>query len=312
MDLPDGYAARPATLDDVSAVCALVIAVDVEEYGEPDYEEADVRDDWARERFDLARDSWVVEGPDKNVAGYATAWSKLPHELVHADVYAAPGGPDLYPWLVDAVSRRSATHATAAAAGGTRTHVFNSEPNARRAAALTDAGYGVVRVFRRMVADLDAPPTTPAPINGVTIRAVTPDDLRTCWEVQQESFADHFDFVPDSYETWRGHFVDTETYRPEYWWLAAIDGVPAGVLVGQRHEENGWVKTVGTSRAARGRGVGTALLLTAFHAFRDDGCPRVGLGVDSDNVTGAMALYERIGMRAEQRYDCYERTFTGT
>jgi RimJ/RimL family protein N-acetyltransferase len=53
------------------------------------------------------------------------------------------------------------------------------------------------------------------------------------------------------------------------------------------------------------------LLLTAFAAFRADGAPRVGLGVDSGNETGAMVLYERLGMRAEQRYDCWERVFTG-
>jgi ribosomal protein S18 acetylase RimI-like enzyme len=310
VDLPDGYAARPATPDDVAAVCALVIAVDVEEYGEPDYEEADVRDSWGQERFDLARDSWVVEGPDKAVAGYATAWDKLPHALLHADVFAAPSEPDLYPWLVDAVTRRSAEHA--AESGRTRTHVFNSEPNARRAAALTAAGYTVVRVFRRMAADLATPPVQAEPVRGVVIRPVTPADLPVCWEVQQASFADHFDFVPVGYDAWRSIYVDTETYRPELWWLAEVDGVPAGILVGQRHEVNGWVKTLGTLPSARGRGVGTSLLLTAFAAFRADGCPRVGLGVDSGNTTGAMALYERIGMRAEQRYDCYERVFTGT
>jgi ribosomal protein S18 acetylase RimI-like enzyme len=310
VDLPDVYVSRPAAPDDVAAVCALVIAVDVEEYGEPDYEEADVRDDWARERFDLARDSWVVESPDGAVAGYAVAWDKRPHELVQADVFAAPGEPDLYPWLVDAVSRRAAEHATAA--GRARAHVFNPEPNARRAAALTTAGYDVVRVFRRMAADLGVPPPAPTPQDGVAIRRVTPDDLETCWAVQQASFAAHFDFVPGSFETWRGELVDTETYRPEYWWLAEVDGVAAGMLIGQRHEENGWVRILGTVPAARGRGVGSALLLTAFAAFRADGCPRAGLGVDSGNVTGAMALYERLGMRAEQRYDCYERTFSGS
>ena len=308
MDLPAGLTIRSATESDVVAVFDLVIAVDLEEYGEPDYDEADVREDWSRERFDLTRDTWLVHDPDGALVAYAITWDKRPDELVVADVFARPGGHDLYPWLVATVSDRAREHA--AVSGAATTHVFNSEPNARRAAALRAAGYEVCRVFRRMVIDLAAPPPSPSPGPGVVVRPVGPDDLRVAWELQRESFANHFDHVPESYESWHARMVETTTYRPEYWWLAEVDGVPAGILIGQRHEENGWVKTLGTLPSARGRGAGTALLLTAFEAFRRDGSPRVGLGVDSDNSTGAMALYERIGMRPEQRYDCYERTFT--
>jgi ribosomal protein S18 acetylase RimI-like enzyme len=58
--------------------------------------------------------------------------------------------------------------------------------------------------------------------------------------------------------------------------------------------------------------VASALLLTAFAAFREAGFAKVGLGVDSGNTTGAMALYEGLGMTATHRYDLYERAFTGT
>ncbi|HEU0131137.1 MAG TPA: GNAT family N-acetyltransferase [Mycobacteriales bacterium] len=308
MDLPDGYTARPAAPDDVAACCALVIAVDVEEYGEPDYEEADVRDDWDRRGFDLARDTWLLDGPDGRLVGYATAWDKRPHELVIGEAAVHPDAPDLYPWLVGAISRRTEEHATES--GRAVAHVYCSEPNRRRADALTAAGYEVVRVFRRMVADLSEPLPAPEPGPGVTIRPATPDDHPTIWNVQREAFAQHFDYVEEAYEQWHRRFVASETHRPEYWWVAEADGALVGVLIGQRHEENGWVKTLGVLPSARGRGVGTALLLTAFAAFRADGAPQVGLGVDSDNVTGAVGLYERIGMRADRQFDLYERVFT--
>lgn len=310
VDLPAGCTYRPATPDDAPACCDLVMAVDVEEYGEPDYDVTDVHDDWSRERFDLARDTWLVHDAKNMLIGYGIAWDKQPHALVQADVFVHPEAPDLYPWLVAAVSRRAAEHA--ATSGATTTHVFSSEPNKRRAGALTDAGYEIVRVFRRMVVDLATPPPRPEPPDGVTIRAVTADDLRTCWAVMNESFARHFDFVAGTYDEWHARLVDTEHYAPGYWWLADVNGVPSALLIGQRHEQNGWVRVLGTLPAARGRGAGTALLLTAFAAFRADGAPKAGLGVDSANETGAMALYERIGMRAEQRYDCYERRFTSS
>lgn len=305
MELPAGFTCRRATLDDVQDVLALIVAVDCEEYGEPDYEEADVREDWARPRLDLDRDTWLVHDDTDRLVGYAIAWDKSPHELVMGETYVQPDAPDLYPWLVAAISGRAAEHATES--GRAVAHLFNGEPNRRRAAALTEAGYVLCRVFRRMVIDLDTPPPLPSPGPGVVIRRVTPEDLPVCWEVQRESFARHFDYVPEPYDAWYRRQVESETYRPDLWWLAEVDGVPAGVLIGQRHEEDGWIKSLGTLPAARGRGAGTALLLTAFAAFREAGVPKVGLGVDSDNSTGAMALYERVGMRAEQRYDCYEK-----
>ena len=310
MELPEGCTMRRPTHDDVAAVCALVIATDIEEYGEPDYEESDVVDDWARDRFDLDRDAWLVDDADGRLVGYADAWDKKPHALVVAELTAHPDGPDLYPWLLAAISRRAAEHAEVS--GSATTHVFSSEPNRRRANALKAVGYDVVRVFRRMVAELDAPPPVPDPAPGIVIRPVTPEDLPVVHEVQQESFASHFDFVRASYDTWRKTFVESASYRPELWWIAEDEGRPVGILIGQRHDENGWVKTVGVLDSARGKGVGTALLLTAFNAYRAAGMPRVGLGVDSDNTTGAMGLYERIGMRAEQRYDCYELVVTSS
>jgi len=300
MDLPAGHTWRRATPDDVAAVCALVIAVDVEEYGEPDYEESDVREEWSHPGLDLARDSWLVHDAAGALVGYALAWEKDPGSLVQADVFVHPDGPDLYPWLVARVTER--------AADAERVHVFSSEPNARRAAALTAAGYAVCRVFRRMVLDLAAPVADPDPPPGVVVRGVTPADLPAVWALVRDSFAQHFDYVAEPYDAWHARLVGGESYRPDLWWLAEVDGVPAGFLIGVMHEENGWVRSIGTLPSARGRGVGTALLQTAFAAFRENGAPRVGLGVDSDNTTGAMALYERLGMRAEQRYDCYELT----
>lgn len=308
MDLPDGYTWRRATPDDVAAVLALGLAVDVEEYGEPDWDEADVRDDFARPRFDLDRDTWLVEAPDGSLAGYAATWDREPHAVVMADAFTHPDAPDLYPWLVATISERVREHA--ADSGETTARVFSSAPNARRAAALRDAGYDICRVFRRMVVDLDESVAPPAPGPGVTIRPVTPDDLPACHRIVTESFADHFGSVAEPYDVWHGHFVASDSYCPQYWWLAEVDGAPAAVLIGQRHDDKGWVKVIGTLPPARGRGAGTALLLTAFQAFRADGHARAGLGVDSDNATGAVGVYERVGMRATHRYDCYQRVLT--
>ena len=60
-------------------------------------------------------------------------------------------------------------------------------------------------------------------------------------------------------------------------------------------------------RQWRKRGVGYSLLKHAFAAFHADGRKRAGLGVDSQNLTGALRLYERAGMRVQRQFDQYEK-----
>jgi mycothiol synthase len=47
--------------------------------------------------------------------------------------------------------------------------------------------------------------------------------------------------------------------------------------------------------------------LRSFREFRSRGRERVGLGVDGENTTGAVRLYERAGMHVARRSDTYER-----
>ena len=45
----------------------------------------------------------------------------------------------------------------------------------------------------------------------------------------------------------------------------------------------------------------------AFGEFHRRGMTRVGLDVDAENLTGAVRLYERAGMRIVKRRDTYEK-----
>ncbi len=58
-----------------------------------------------------------------------------------------------------------------------------------------------------------------------------------------------------------------------------------------------YVKDLAVAGRWRRRGVGTALLLHAFRCFRERGASHVDLKMEADNPSGAMRLYERVGMR---------------
>ena len=58
--LPDGLTIRPATLDDVAAVCAPLHEVDLLEIGRAETELTEVQADLRHPEADLERDSWLL------------------------------------------------------------------------------------------------------------------------------------------------------------------------------------------------------------------------------------------------------------
>lgn len=59
--------------------------------------------------------------------------------------------------------------------------------------------------------------------------------------------------------------------------------------------------------AWRKRGVALALLRHTFGEFRRRGYAAVELDMDSENLTGALRVYERAGMRATRQSVVFER-----
>jgi ribosomal protein S18 acetylase RimI-like enzyme len=69
----------------------------------------------------------------------------------------------------------------------------------------------------------------------------------------------------------------------------------------------GWVGSLGVLRPWRKRGLGLALLRHSFNEFYRRGKRKVGLGVDAQNLTGALRLYENAGMHVHKAFDQYEK-----
>lgn len=145
-----------------------------------------------------------------------------------------------------------------------------------------------------------------------TIRLINPDnesDLRICWELHQDSFSEHFGFVPSKFEKW------AELYKrdiPEFKnraWVLSYEGVPAGFIdcdESLAHEHAGYVHTLGVSKSFRGKGLGEALLQHAIKFYFELGRSKLCLNVDSGNESGALRLYEKVGMKPISEWHQYE------
>ena len=132
-----------------------------------------------------------------------------------------------------------------------------------------------------------------------------PADDHAVYAAAEEAFADHWEHDPRLYEEWQRRCRDSDRSL----WLVARDGDEvAGVAVNDWNRfGGGWVGASGTRRPWRGRGVGRALLLASFGEFHRRGERLVQLAVDGESPTGAVRLYERVGMHVVWRADVYEK-----
>lgn len=203
--------------------------------------------------------------------------------------------------------------AAEAAARGVTVHCFVAERDDESRSALERRGYRLIRHSFKMQIDFAEPPEPPEWPPGFTVRRYAgEEDARAVYECHQETFADHWDFQPEPFGSWRRFTVERSDFDQSVWWLAETDGELAGISLSHWHASGdrsfGWIGALGVRKPWRGRGLGLALLRHSFAELAACGATRVGLDVDAENPTGAVRLYERAGMRPVRRLDIYEGT----
>lgn len=303
MTLPDGYSVRAAKRADAESITAMFVAQEMMLNGQPESTVEDLYDDWSTPGLDLDHDTWVLLR-GKDIVGYSGIVKKIP-----PDIYAAYGavhpshwGRGLGSFLFEQVERRSLEKA-----GGSVS--VRQWVDAKDEAALTllrKRGYEFVRRFWRMDVSLDAV-AEPDPIDGVTIRTFEKGrDERRAHAVLEEAFAEHWGFTPRTFEEAAVGRWDAEWFRADMSLVAEADGDMVAACINSPRLHDGYVEDIGVLREWRGRGIAEVLLRKTFWIFKEHGLKSGSLNVDSDNSTGAMRLYERVGMVPGTSYDVYQ------
>ncbi len=158
------------------------------------------------------------------------------------------------------------------------------------------------RMARSLLTDIPAP-EFPA---GFTVRPLQGETEVTAWvELFNQSFIDHWNFIPLTVSD-RLHWLQDSCYQPELDLVAiSPDGTLAAFCYNLiNHPENqlmgrleGWIGDLGTRRGFRRLGLGRAMLLTGLHALRSQGMETAVLGVDAQNPSGALKLYQSVGFQ---------------
>lgn len=284
---------RPPRDDEFDAMLELMNAHQLAAFGEADYTADDLRTWLTTPYVDVERDIRVLERDGRLIAYVDADPTREEPPLWWCDVKVAPDADagEVVPELVAWLEQR---------ADAGRLRVWTSETDARIVGAFAAAGFEPVRHSYRMEIDLAEAGRAPGWPDGVSVRTATDDDHRPVHAAVVEVWQDTNDPVDETFEEWAHWHVQRDSYDPDLWFLAHADGELAGFSVCRPDPVDpaaGYVALLGVRRPWRRQGLGEALLLHSFEAFRRKGFTRGTLGVDASSVTGATRLYERAGMR---------------
>lgn len=305
VELPTGYVVRHPAPRDSIAVTEVVVAGDIEDFGEPDFTEDDLLDDWSRPRFELDHDAWVLSGPTGRLVGYAFVWEAQPEAVIEGDAFVLPeyAGRGLGTLLLELMEER----ARELAADRTVTFgIYASHVNQAKRTLLERRGFQPHHTVLRFKIDLERrPPEAVEPPEGVTLRQYSPDDAAAVRDTMVEAFENHRRYTPRRLDEWLDLRLRHPAFDPALWRVAECEGEIVGAALVYDVGDTGYLSNVGIRHAWRGRGVAPALLADAFVALRERGQMRVLVSVDADAAPAAIHLYEEAGMRVHERHDWF-------
>jgi mycothiol synthase len=288
---------RVATRSDVAAIIALIAACETADNGLAEVHPTDVE-----HSFDVADAQAgvvVVEAADELVG-----WATLADGRAEVDVHPAWRGRGIGSALL------VWTEESARAAG--MSDVRQVVTNANTSAHLLFEGAGYHVRYSSWILEMrlgNAPPEVTIP-PGIAIRPYRPEDAEAAYQVIEDAFNEWPGRQPTTFEGWSAYVLGHAAFAPGLSRLAFEGDELVGVALCDDYEgqDEGWVPQVATKATHRHRGIARALLQSVFVAFHATGRRRVGLNTDSR--TGALTLYERIGMRVRRAYTSWAKDLT--
>jgi GNAT superfamily N-acetyltransferase len=289
MELPEGYTERPLVPTDAAAITAVIAAQELDDVGEVVIDEADIVAEWQRPSYDVSA-SAVGVLHDGVLVGYS--------EVIGADRGDAAVHPEHRGrGLGTALARWMQERAREVGSSVIGMPVPEGSPGDRL---LESLGYRVR--WTSWVLELPEGATVPErelPA-GYTVREATEADHEAVWTVTEDAFLEWSVRAREPFEDWRAGVPLRPGFEP---WNLRVVTDPAGdvvavaylILTGEDGAREGYVDRLATRKDQRGRGLAQALLVDAFAQARQRGAVKSALSTDSR--TGALGLYEKVGMK---------------
>ena len=315
---PAGLVARPIDKADADAWAELLAAKEKVDQERESYDADDLLEELADPKLDAARDSiglWsgdqligygVVRAPDHIVDVHRVRTEGA----VHPEWRGRGVGAALVRWLK---RRAAAMHEERqpGTVGEINTSAIDTNTGADEL--LTGFGFEPCRYFFTMERGFGTPPTELPVPDGLQLVMFDPAYDEPLRLTHNEVFLDHWGATPKDPDSWQTWFTGSRAFRGDLSYLVLDGEEIVSYSLGYEYvadiEATGirevWVGTVGTRRSHRGRGLAAVTVARLMVEAERTGYQRAALGVDADNPTGALGLYERLGYEVQSRFITY-------
>jgi mycothiol synthase len=317
----DDYTWRPYRREDVPALYQMLLAVDRAENRNMLLTLQDMRTQFDDPWSEAETDSLAALTADGQIAAWARVFANpQPQDECRAflwgEVHPDHRRNGLADFIFDWMEARGRAKLSELSSSLPRVLRANTQDNLHDRIALYERhSFRPVRHFYRMRRDLSQPiPDEHAP-EGITLRNFRPELGAGARQALNEAFADHWSHEPVSEEDWQTFFTGRSDFRPDLTFIAMAGDEVAGICLNVVNRETnerqgvceGWIQDLGVRRTWRKRGVASALLCASMRAFKTDGLDSAMLGVDTENPTGALGLYQRLGFAPVKRFINFEK-----
>jgi mycothiol synthase len=189
-----------------------------------------------------------------------------------------------------------------------------SESEENRVALFLAEGYRAVRWGYTMVRSLTEPVEVTALPEGVEVRPAGWEDTRAIWEAVNEAFQDHWNYIPETEEDYQ-RFINDPITDPSLWIIGWQGDQVAGTVLNfldqnenkEYNRQRGYTEGICVRRPWRRKGLARALLTRSLKMFQDMEMSEAALGVDTQNLSGALRLYESVGFRPVKKGAVYRK-----
>ena len=296
---PRGLTSRPLSSSDLGILTQLIADCELSDDGVVEIDERDIAGEWARPSFDPTTGSIGVFDRDRLVAAGAVCLGRAQVD-VHPAERGRGLGKTLLRWTCD----------VARSAGSDQVGQVVSDSRKGAAELFLANGYEVAHHSWILRIDLDGSIESKTLPDGLVIRDFVPGaDDRAVFDVIETAFAEWSDGERETFEDWHAATIGRTDVEP--WQVLLVEDVGrarivgAAVTIDYANAEEGWIEQIAVERADRGRGLGRALLHESFRRYRELG--RARCGVATDSRTGALELYQHVGMKIDRSYTRYAK-----